>query len=72
MIFIAEAESPKKTVTKNKDSDKGYHAWFNSELRKKTGKTKISQLNNDEKETFFSYIDDNWNSEEEPGKDGES
>jgi len=59
-----------ETITLNEEELNKYQKWFIQQMKKKTGKTSINSMSEEEKKKFFNYIDDNWKSKEEK-KDGE-
>ena len=58
-------EASKKVV----ESSAAYKKFFDSVL-KKFGVTSPAELDGAKKKEFFAYVEDNWNSEDEEGKDG--
>jgi len=58
-------EASKKVV----ESSAAYKKFFAGAL-KKFGVTSPAELKDDKKKEFFAYVEDNWNSEDEEGKDG--
>ena len=51
------------------DNKAKYKAFFDKAL-KKFGVDSPAELKGDKKKEFFDYVDANYNSEDEPGKDG--
>ena len=52
-----------------KETKEEYQEFFNKTLKKFDVKS-VAELDDNKKKEFFNYIEDNWNSADESGKDG--
>jgi hypothetical protein len=57
------------SMNQAEDNKAKYKAFFDKAL-KKFGVESPAELEGDKKKEFFDYVDKNYNSEDEPGKDG--
>lgn len=68
-LQLANEEVEAHKMNEAEDNKAKYKAFFDKAL-KKFGVDSPAELKGDKKKEFFDYVDKNYNSEEEPGKDG--
>jgi len=68
MLFLKEdkkKEVIEEEVVLSEEDKSNYKAWFKQQMKKVTGKDKITDMSSEEKKKFFDHIDSNWEAKEE-------